>query len=470
MSLTSALFAGVSGLNALGSALRVIGDNVANINTIGFKGSRATFQDVLAQSISTAAGASQLGRGCNLSSVNTTFVQGSFESTNSPTDLAIEGQGFFMVRQPNTESIYYTRAGQFQLNKDGYFTNPAGYIVEGWKLNEEGQDVGAITDIKLDSFSLPPKPTDLIQVITQLDANAESKTDNLFGEWNGSQSTPIASEKFAYHTSLKVYDSLGVSHDITIYFDPGAEDNTWEFIVTCSPDEDQRAFSGTTDPGLGMLAAGTLHFTGAGALASLDFQPYIPGTGLATGSIQFSNAGYPMFTVDFIAGSGGLQTIDFNVGIRNVGSGGSIDWQLETPYTTQYATASTTVFQTQTGYASGFLDRLSVSTDGIITGHYSNGQITPLYRVALARFNNPQGLSKEGGNLFAETRSSGDRIPGHPGENGLGRIAPNSLEQSNVDLATEFVRMIINQRGFQANSKIITTVDAMLDELIRLKR
>ena len=137
---------------------------------------------------------------------------------------------------------------------------------------------------------------------------------------------------------------------------------------------------------------------------------------------------------------------------------------------TQYASSSTTVFQTQNGYGTGFLESISVGTDGIMTGHYSNGQILNLYRVGLAKFNNQQALFKVGGNLWSATRESGDAITGHPGENGLGRIAPNSLEQSNVDIAAEFVKMITTQRGFQANARIITTTDDMLQELINLKR
>jgi flagellar hook protein FlgE len=137
---------------------------------------------------------------------------------------------------------------------------------------------------------------------------------------------------------------------------------------------------------------------------------------------------------------------------------------------TQYASASTTVYQTQDGYGTGFLENVSVGTDGIMVGHYSNGQILYLYRVGLAKFNNSQALNKVGGNLWSATRDSGDPITGQPGTNGLGKIAPNSLEQSNVDIAQEFVRMITTERGFQANSRIITTTDNMLQELINLKR
>ncbi len=159
--------------------------------------------------------------------------------------------------------------------------------------------------------------------------------------------------------------------------------------------------------------------------------------------------------------------------IAAITAGGALatsSWEPQALTSTQYASSSTTVYQTQDGYGTGFLENISVDTDGIMVGNYSNGQILYLYRVGLAKFNNEQALNKAGGNLWAATRASGDAITGHPGENGLGSISPNSLEQSNVDIASEFVKMISTQRGFQANSRIITTVDSMLQELINLKR
>jgi flagellar hook protein FlgE len=174
--------------------------------------------------------------------------------------------------------------------------------------------------------------------------------------------------------------------------------------------------------------------------------------------------GYFSVPAEFIAGS--PANIGLNFGTRFNGT----SWANNALSTSQYASASTTVFQSADGYGAGDLQSVSVATDGVITGQYSNGQVLPLYRVALAKFQNEQGLYKVGGNLFRETRLSGDPITGQPGTNGLGSISPNSLEQSNVDLATEFVKMITTQRGYQANSKIITTIDQMLSEVIQLKR
>ncbi len=463
MSLSSALFSGISGLNTLGNSMTVIGDNIANVNTVGFKGSRVTFQDVLSQTVATTAGTAQVGRGTILADISSSFAQGSFESTNSTTDLAIGGQGFFIVRDPSSaNNDYYTRAGEFRFDKDGNFVNPAGYIVRGWALDADtAEDYGSITDITLQSFTSSPRETDHVTVIANLDSDATSLTAALETAWDGSASPPIGGTAYEYQTSLKVYDSLGSTHDLTVYYDLGSG-STWEYIITCNPAEDVRA--GATPAGQGLLARGTIVFNdSSGSIQDITMERF---TGAAwSGVAEAPNAnGYLEFSPEFIAGY--PMAVEFDLGTRHDGT----NWVPGSLATSQYATASTTIFQASNGYGAGDLQSVNVGTDGVITGQYSNGQVIPLYRVALAKFQNVQGLYKEGGNLFRETRVSGDPSTGRPGSNGLGSISPNSLEQSNVDIATEFVKMITTQRGFQANSKIITVTDQMLAELINLKR
>ena len=326
-----------------------------------------------------------------------------------------------------------------------------------------------------------------------------SRSVSLFNAWNATAPEPIGDASYSYQTSIRVYDSLGNSHDITIIYDKIAAtseyndgtidlDNTWEYIVTCNPADDVRTgFAGT--PHEGILMRGTMSYnSSSGALDRLTAfvcdpaaDPTDPANWVAA---DWSLDGYPQFTASFVAGV--EQPIALEVGVRSTAStwsGGAANiteiaanglptttWEPQALTSTQYAASSTTVYQTQDGYGTGFLENISVGTDGIMVGHYSNGQILPLYRVGLAKFNNEQALYKVGGNLWAATRASGDAITGHPGENGLGSISPNSLEQSNVDIASEFVKMITTQRGFQANSRIITTTDDMLQELINLKR
>lgn len=472
MSLSSALFSGISGLSTLGNAMTVIGDNIANVNTVGFKGSRVTFQDVLSQTVATTAGTAQVGRGTILADISSSFSQGSFESTSSTTDLAIGGQGFFIVRDPSSaNNEYYSRAGEFRFDKDGNFVNPAGYIVRGWALDADtGEDYGSITDITLQSFTSSPRETDHVTVIANLDSDAVSYTTALETAWDGSADPPIGGSAYEYQTSLKVYDSLGSTHDITVYYDLQSG-SSWEYIITCNPTEDDR--TGATGAGQGLLARGTIVFNdSSGSIQDITMEQFTGAGDWADvtnagnwGAAETPNTnGYLEFGPEFI--NGYPMSVEFDLGTRWNGT----NWVPGSLSTSQYATASTTIFQSSNGYGAGDLQSVAVGTDGVITGQYSNGQVIPLYRVALAKFQNVQGLYKEGGNLYRETRVSGDPITGRPGSNGLGSLSPNSLEQSNVDIATEFVKMITTQRGFQANSKIITVTDQMLAELINLKR
>ncbi len=924
MSLSSSLFTGTSGLKNMGNSLQVTGNNISNINTIGFKKGRANFADTLYESMATQAGTGQMGRGMSLGSVSQNYGQGSFESTGNATDLSIGGEGFFVMRQSNSENTFYTRAGDFYFDKNGQLINPQGYIVQGWDLDEDtGLDIGSIKDLMLADFTNPPKQSELITAITNLYADAESKSDVLANFWDAGEDTHLESGKYEYTTTVKVYDALGSSHDISIFYDKKST-SEWEYIITMNPDEDKRNFlqetdsegllargvikfsttgvleeitmeeltgrlsnfqasginsvddvkyeiidydaipldgygfvlefdggkwviadtdgDGSADPpanysdvrvvysddqnihltfsddvddddpdlkiilasppaanntiGFDINKADDLHYQGIeitgvegdnvnntsvmdsyeslinnpqvmtvdssdigivwnpyagddnkgewywsnpdaadsagtlvtnmtltssndvtadvqnatamdmyleditlrfddrdatnevwdwnmplkeedieyttditggatmtiepgddGAVATLDLAgslvyieldyDYTGGTGWAltdtsttnfsliaggdeeSGAVEFNDGGsgtnsvitfsfdaltddekitfridptppleYPEAVITSSAHTTGVA-IDFNDDSEldidfNVTSGGAISGtdlftfnldpnlappeyedavlkgdsesvtidldgsndvtgeedivfsfaEISLPYgentdpyddrtkisfdvkgstawteiskdsitdtgffgfttdflggefgateaeiqldigieydganfvldslaTTQYANSSSTIFQDADGYAAGDLQGVDVSADGTITGSYSNGQLIPLFRVGLAKFYNNQGLRNEGGNLFSETRDSGAAITNKPGENGLGTIAPNSLEMSNVDIAEEFVSLITNQRGFEANSKTITTVDDMMQTVIGMKR
>jgi len=592
MSISSSISTGVSGLNTLGNAMQIIGDNIANVNTVGFKSSAFSFQDLLSQSIATGSGSAQVGRGTSLGGITAYFSQGSFESTNNNSDLAIGGDGFFVLKRPGTSNLFYSRAGNFSFSDTGYLVNPAGYIAQGWALDANGNTVGTIDDILLNSFTSAPSETDNIQVISNLDSNGSDNSSgsdiSLFGSWDGSSSTPIGSGAYEHQASLVIYDSLGGTHDVTLYFDKADTALTYEYIVTCDPSEDQRTFadtaevsditcvadasdsldgteftlyddagsvafwidtddSGTTIPtaasnadraveittittdmtadqvaaqvqaavngdakfgatvngavvtvtdastGLrtnaaagtsgfttaitaqggtaasnplqGLLAKGTLTFDTDGAIVGTTLDQTNTATGGVTSQTtsDVSN-GYYRFFPTFIPGS--PMAVELNFGVRYNGS----SWVKNTLSTSQFATSSTTIYQSSSGYGAGDLEGVAVDAEGIMSGSYSNGQLTPLYSIGLAKFQNNQGLLKEGGNLFSESRDSGSVITGKPGTNGLGTIAPNSLEQSNVDIAQQLVKMITTQRGFQANSKIITVTDQMLQELINIKR
>jgi flagellar hook protein FlgE len=473
MSISSSLYSGISGLNTLGNSMAVIGDNIANVNTVAFKSSRATFQDMLSQSVSVAAGTSQVGRGVRLSNISASFTQGSFENTGEATDLAIGGNGFFMLKAVGSADQYYTRAGQFTFDQFGYLVNPEGYVLQGWALDSTtGQDTGAITDILLTSFSSPPQATSLMELSTNLDSRLGQEMapgTSLTSGWDAANSPPIGNTAYEYQTSMSVHDSVGSTHALSLYFDRTATANEYEFIVTSDPAKDANAAAKGAMAGL--YLRGTISYDTSGnmvsyaALEAKDPGDAVTWSNLVAGGSIGPNS-YPAFDVDF---GQGPQSIEMNLGLLwDVGTG---TWTRDANFTsTQYASAPTTISQAQNGYGAGFLQNVTVDTDGAIEGRYSNGQVTPLFRVALANFNNPWAFTKIGGNLYAENQRTGAPATGHPGTNGLGSIASNALEQSNVDLADQFVKMITIQRGFQANSRIITTTDTMLQELINLKR
>jgi len=544
MGLTDALFTGTSGLRSLGHGMSVVGDNVANLNTTAFKASRISFSDVMAQTINTAAGSGQLGRGATLQALYPIFTQGSFESTANPTDLAIAGNGFFIVRDPRTTgNVFYTRDGQFMIDKNGYLVNPAGLRVQGWKIDEDTGDVtGVITDIQIERSS-PPVKTSLIDVITNLNAEVErtisidttgtppatddvtfadnditdSNNLTLWGKWDATLTTPLATTDYDYKTPLYVYDSLGTPHEITVYYKAVnliTSDGTtpvYEFLVTCNPEEDMRRNADGTDLGSkkGVLMYGILEFDTQGNVKNfLNVYRYgwdatndqyqlvriVDDTGIpqVTGLDDFADStyftttigalganGYPIFIADFlgieVADAAGnenpvatqnLQPIELNFGYYHDGS----SWRFETVRTTQYSAPFATLFYDQNGFEPGTLESIAVDNEGRITGYYSNGRVIPLWMVALANFNAPERLQKVGGNLYKETTYSGPPVTGKPGTNGLGSIAPYSIEQSNVDIGEQFVKLIIFQRGFQADARIITVSDSMLEELINLKR
>jgi flagellar hook protein FlgE len=540
MGLTSGMYAGVSGLLTHGEAISVIGNNIANVSTIGFKGARVDFEDSLSQEVATASGPGQVGRGVNIGSVMKNFQQGSFETTTESTDLAIGGNGFFMVSPLGEDINYFTRAGNFRFNQEGYLVDPHGYVAQGWLLDSAASQtgistIGVPTDVRLENFQSPPEATGSVTMIMNLDSTAversTSETDPFFamyGMWDSTQEIPLGGSRYSYQSTMRVYDDNGSAHNLTVYFDPvdaGTLDDGvggrryWEFMVTVDPSEDQRVLDGValrnTDKA-GVLMIGTMTFNPSGQLENMSAFT-LKGDSSASGSgtfedpytfglsewraADFSENGQPICTANFLGVTNGNHTgpdqtevssIEINFGVGNRGT----EWntpgltaaevgtdhtallaidqqnvQLSAMSSTSFSTSqSTTLFQSQDGYSAGFLQSISVSRDGVVTGRYSNGQVIQHFALTIATFNNQWGLHREGGNLFSETRSSGPALTGLAGTGGRGTVASNSLEQSNVDLATEFVKMIIIERGFQANSKVIRTTDNMLAELIQLKR
>jgi flagellar hook protein FlgE len=560
MGLGSSLYAGITGLTVHSERMTVIGNNLANVNTVGFKGTRMQFEDLLSQDFATVNGVGQVGRGVRVSTIYSDFGQGSFESSTEATDMAISGDGMFVVSPKGTDAKFYSRAGNFRFDNDGYLVDPHGYVVQGWAVEQATTTVsstastavsssgatriiGTPTDIRLENFQSSPKATSSMSMVTNLDPTSSDKSTStnhpyfaMFENWDGTEDTPLAATLYSYSSTMKVFDDIGTAHNVTVYFDPvtmsnAGGDTVWEFMVTVDPSADRRMLSGAdgnlTTIGKGATAAagvlmiGTLTFT-TGQLSGMSAFTLKSNGGVAGPKdlnnwslADFSTGGYPVFTANFLGKSDASTAqaanatpiqMDFGISNKDLSSngGGAITkgWNsslgtlptnanaaqlanvdnsgwlpnFKDPAVSALATqsydtgGSSTLFQSQDGYSAGILQNISVSREGVLTGHYSNGQVLELYAVTLATFTNKHGLRREGGNLFSETRESGPALTGQAGSSGKGTVDGNALEMSNVDMATEFVRMITTQRGFQANTKVITTTDSMLGEVIAMKR
>lgn len=428
----TSLYTAITGMGANGSSLSVIGDNISNMNTVGFKASRVAFGDVLSQTITGVSGSSQVGRGVFVSDISPLFTQGSFETTASALDLAIDGDGFFMVQENGAR--YYTRAGQFNIDKNGYIVNPDNLILQGYLADAGGNISGAIGDLRIASTQSPALMTSQANLAVNIDATAAipAAAFTLDGNGDGTQNDPA---NYNFSTTITVYDSQGGAHEVTAYFVKTAA-NAWDVnYVHQDP----------ANPNL-LVLAGT---------QTLAFDP--------NGALVDDNSGTPI-NFNFGPSVAAPQAIQFNYGTGTAEGGTGSD------ATTQFAASFSVLALSQNGYSAGSLKNVIISEDGIVTGVFTNGQTRSIGQVALARFVAPTGLTKLGRNLYSESIDSGQPIVGMPVTSGLGRVLANSLELSNVDLAEEFVKMISSQRGFQANSRIITTTDELMQELVNLKR
>lgn len=464
MTLNSALYTGVSGLNAYSNAISIIGNNIANVNTTGFKESRGNFADVLSASSGTG-GTLQIGRGVLVNNVTPVFTQGAFQSTALPGDLAIDGDGFFIVKNPQTNALLYTRTGNFALNRDGKLANPEGLILQGFDVDGAGNALPLVEDVNISGQSFPPKRSDNATVQVNLDATAAVINDPTTG---GVQAfdplDPLQTSQFS--TALTVYDSLGTNHTVDIYFQKTA-DNDWNWHMGTRANQ----LAGQTGDDLVVVSSGTLTFTEEGALDSVRTTADINGpiTPVQGATVSF----------DFGGGAEAGQTIDYDFGTPQR----IWDTSLATPAfvanptaptgfegTTQFASPSSTLLQSQDGYGSGVLQNFSIDEQGKVRGLFSNGQSLDLKRVALAKFPSNFGLKPVGKNLFSESIISGQPIVAAPATSGLGSIQSGALEISNVDLSGQFVELIRAQQAFQANARIITTGDELLSATVNLKR
>lgn len=419
---------GLSGLNISSKNLDVIGNNVANANTVGFKSGQAQFADVFAASLQ-GAGASPVGLGAKVSTVVQQFTQGNISSTNNPLDVAVNGGGFF--RMTNVAgTVSYTRNGQFQFDKNDYIVNADGLRLNGYTAVNGIVQTGTSVPIQLDRSDVSPQATGTsttgvpgIEAVLNLDSR---KVDT-------SLVTPFNHTNPAtYHnsTSVAVYDSQGNAHTYTMYFAKTAAANTWDVHATVTD-----TTGAATDVTAG-LSATQIVFDSNGVLTTpmpltqaIAATEYVPAGGVAAGAFDVNFTGTTQF-----GGAFGVNTLR------------------------------------QDGYTLGKLSGFNISPDGVLVGRYTNGQSRTLAQVILAGFANPQGLQAVGNNQWVETSSSGPELIGTPGADGQhGVLQSSAVEDSNIDLTAELVNMITAQRVYQANAQTIKTQDQVLQTLVNLR-
>jgi flagellar hook protein FlgE len=422
--------AGLSGLNANGQYLAVIGNNLANINTIGFKSSGVTFMDLVSQTVGgSSANPMQVGLGVVTGSISPVFSQGAIENTREATNVAIQGNGFFVVRGDN--GLSYTRAGNFSLNSEGALVTPDGFKVQGYTATDpvtgEIVTTSQPTDIVVPPGVLrDPVATSSFRTTTNLDVNATVGT--------------------TFNTPVQIYDAVGAPHVTTATYTRTA--TGWDFEVTVDGGEVTGGTAGTPF----VLAAGALTFDGLGQIATIT-----PTTGTGGGTAP------------------AVADLAFTTPAWTTGAQASaITWDIVDPNgavsLTGFASPSATSSKSQNGATAGMIDSISISADGSIVATFGAGQTVAVGQLALASFNNPKGLVKLGSNRYGESQAAGIPNVGVAGTGGRGTLIGSALEQSNVDIATEFTQMILAQRGYQANSKTITVSDELLMDTLNLKR
>jgi len=462
------LFSGVSGLQNHQTRMDVIGNNIANVNTTGFKRNRVNFQDIFYQQLQGAArptdvlggiNPKEVGLGMSVASIDTIHIQGAFQTTGVGTDLAIQGMGFFILDDRGTQ--LYTRAGAFALDEQGLLVNPGnGMKVQGWMAQEYDGVQFLDTSRTIEDLTIPvgskdaARATTLVNFACNLDKRLPEIPDG---------ATALQEQEGTWQTWEKIYDSFGDVHNLRVQFArvPGVN-NSWTARVSVDPENgiptNASAGFGDTPPEAGGPAVFTLNFNNQGTLISaIDAAGNESGD---SGQVVMNVAYDVQSATPGDDGNMVRQTFQLNLGTV----GGLVNSM------TQYAEKSSTKIFEQDGHNMGYMENFKIDGSGIITGIFSNGTTRVLGQVAMASFPNQGGLEKAGDNNFRRTSNSGLANIGPSGIAGKGKIIAGTLEMSNVDMADQFTDMIITQRGFQANSRTIQTADQLLQELLTLKR
>ena len=443
MSLISSLYTGQTGLEQSSTDLSVIGDNIANSNTVGFKASRADFSNAMAQQMLGAGGmVSQVGLGAELMSVQKILTQGALNNTGVATDLALDGTGFYVAKGSHNgrQGQFYTRAGQFSIDKTGFFVNQEGLRIQGYSADPTGAIAPSPGDLKLGDSASPAFKTSTVTVKANLDAAATV----LPAAWD--PLNPGTTSNFS--TSVTVYDSLGKQHQVDLYFRktgnaaaPGSQAQ-WDYHAMT----DGGGLTGGTPNTPTEIQTGTMTFSVTGALETAT-----PGAG----TFNPLNAAQAQPLAINFGDPTGVAAPFTGTGLLGV---------------TQFSSPNGAVSVAQNGYGSGVLANISIDKEGKVQGSFTNGQSRVIGQLAVALVGAADQMERAGGNLFAETTGSGNATLGKAGAGGRGGVVAGALENSNVDLSNEFIKMITAQRNYQANAKTISTADQLLAELMNLKR
>ncbi len=465
------LYSGVSGLQNHQIRMDVIGNNISNVNTTGFKKGRVNFHDLLSQTIQGAArpteevggvNPKQVGLGVAVASIDTIHTQGSLQTTGVKSDLAVQGEGFFVLRDGDQE--FYTRDGVFSVDRDGFLVNPAnGFYVQGW----QAEDVAGQSIINTSS-----RQEDLLIPVGTKDPASE--TTEVYLASNLSKVTPVIPPgatdaellNGTWTVEYDIYDSFGSTHALRIDFTRVAGvANQWLGTVSVNQDSEIPVDQTVAINGIQSIDNQTflLEFDNNGTLLSASNpEGGLVNTGDVSVQIGFvvPESSIPIDPATGLPGGPEIQNLNLNLG--TIGS--VLDSM------TQFDSSSSTKVYEQNGYGMGYMNDYRIDRSGIITGIFSNGNTRELGQIALGSFVNPGGLEKEGENNYRQTINSGLANIGYAGSAGKGSIIAGTLEMSNVDLAEQFTDMIVTQRGFQANSRTIQTSDQMLQEILTLKR
>ena len=450
---------GLSGLSVSSKALDIISNNVANTNTIGFKTGSAIFSDVFAASLTGSISGKQVGVGATLGAVRQTFTQGNLTTTNNPLDLAINGDGFFVVGRDNGPDVY-TRNGQFELDKEGFIRTPTGEKLKGFQSpvtpGALPTPIGGLKDIQIPIVGSQPMPTSRVEIGGNLDANDLSAAERYPQLFGSTFTLPLPSGEnwqdartYNYSTSIKAYDSLGKSHELTFYFakvtptdtvppsNVKLNENTWKVYTSVDGNYP-----------LGLNNDGSPNPAQPNMVWTLTFNE----KGTVNTPIAGPTAADPLtIPANFTPGANPIRFhVDFT-DMRQIG-GSYLITEL-----------------TQDGYTGGELAGVSVGRDGVVTGRYTNGETRELAQLALQTFRNPNALLSIGNNFWEATTESGLTAPSKAGEGVAGVVSAGMIEDANVELTNELVQMIVQQRNYQANAQSIKAQDQVLQTLVNLR-